>query len=134
MITSMFPKGLIFDKDGTLFDFNATWGPWARQMMESETGGDAALLARLADALGYDLLTQTFRPGSVVIAGTVDVAADHSTKRADLGPLHGVAWQQRWIGIRLFDPLQNSRALGQDIAINFESGDQFLRIHRRIFL
>lgn len=77
MITSMFPKGLIFDKDGTLFDFNATWGPWARQMMESETGGDAALLARLADALGYDLPTQTFRPGSVVIAETVDVAADH---------------------------------------------------------
>ena len=44
-------SGVLFDKDGTLFDFNATWGTWARGMLEAETGGDPALFARLADAL-----------------------------------------------------------------------------------
>jgi phosphoglycolate phosphatase len=44
--------GIVFDKDGTLFDFHATWGAWSRGMIESESGGDPALAARIADALG----------------------------------------------------------------------------------
>ena len=68
--------GIVFDKDGTLFDFNATWGAWARTMLETETRGDAALLDRLAGVLGYDLDAGRFRPGSVVIASTVDETAD----------------------------------------------------------
>lgn len=69
-------KGVIFDKDGTLFDFNATWGAWTRGMLEAEAGGDAATLARLAEVLGYDLRDNVFRPGSLVIAETGDVVAD----------------------------------------------------------
>lgn len=69
-------KGIIFDKDGTLFDFNATWGTWARGMLEAETGGDPALFARLAEALGYDTAANRFMPGSVVIASTVGEVAD----------------------------------------------------------
>ncbi len=69
-------KGIIFDKDGTLFDFNATWGVWARGMLEAETGGDPALFAALANALDYDVAGNLFRPGSVVIAGTVGEVAD----------------------------------------------------------
>ncbi len=63
-------KGIIFDKDGTLFDFNATWGAWTRGMLAAETGGDPVLFARLADALGYEVETATFRPESMVIAST----------------------------------------------------------------
>ncbi|MEO0903271.1 MAG: HAD family hydrolase [Pseudomonadota bacterium] len=63
-------KGIIFDKDGTLFDFNATWGAWTRGMLEAETGGDPVLFDRLADALGYDVETASFRPESMVIAST----------------------------------------------------------------
>jgi phosphoglycolate phosphatase len=70
-------KGLIFDKDGTLFDFNATWGAWALTMFDSESKGDPARMRALADALGYDLSTKQFLPGSIVIAETVDVLADH---------------------------------------------------------
>ena len=69
-------KGIIFDKDGTLFDFNATWGTWARGMLEAETSGDPALFARLADALGYDTAANRFAAGSVVIASTVGEVAD----------------------------------------------------------
>lgn len=69
-------KGIIFDKDGTLFDFNATWGAWTRGMLETETDGDPVLFARLADALGYDVATASFRPDSMVIASTAGELAD----------------------------------------------------------
>lgn len=69
-------RGIIFDKDGTLFDFNATWGAWARGMLEAETADHPALFAPLAEALGYDTTNNSFCPGSVVIASTVGETAD----------------------------------------------------------
>jgi phosphoglycolate phosphatase len=69
-------KGIIFDKDGTLFDFQATWGAWSRGFLSEESGGDPALMHRLADALGYDLALNGFRPDSVVIAATTETVAD----------------------------------------------------------
>ncbi len=69
-------KGIIFDKDGTLFDFNATWGIWARGMIEAETAGNPEMFAQLAEALGYDTNTNRFRPGSIVIASTAGEIAD----------------------------------------------------------
>jgi phosphoglycolate phosphatase len=70
-------KGIIFDKDGTLFDFNATWGAWTRQMLVAEVGDDQAKFNALADVLGYDARANRFIPGSIVIASTVDIVADH---------------------------------------------------------
>ena len=69
-------KGIVFDKDGTLFDFNATWGAWAKQMLAAEAAGDVALFDALADVLGFDPVAERFRPGSVVIASTVAETAD----------------------------------------------------------
>lgn len=69
-------KGIIFDKDGTLFDFNATWGAWTRRMLEAETGGDPVLFARLAETLGYDVEAASFRPDSMVIASTAGELAE----------------------------------------------------------
>lgn len=69
-------KGIVFDKDGTLFDFNATWGVWSAQLIAEETGGDPGLTAQLADVLGYDLARKMFRPGSIVIASTAQDVAD----------------------------------------------------------
>ena len=69
-------KGIIFDKDGTLFDFDATWGAWTREMIAAEAGGDEGLIDALAHTLGYDLVGGVFFPGSIVIAETVDVVAD----------------------------------------------------------
>ncbi len=68
--------GIIFDKDGTLFDFNATWGAWTRAMLRAEAGDDPILCARLAAALGYDMEKARFHPGSIVIASTVEDVAD----------------------------------------------------------
>jgi phosphoglycolate phosphatase len=69
-------KGIIFDKDGTLFDFNATWGAWARGMLTAETKDAPELFDVLADVLGYDSEANRFRAGSIVIAATVGEVAD----------------------------------------------------------
>lgn len=68
--------GLLFDKDGTLFDFGATWNAWAAGMIARFAAGDAAVATRIADALMFDLKAQSFRPESFVIAGTNREAAE----------------------------------------------------------
>ncbi len=60
--------GLLFDKDGTLFDFHATWSVWAASVIHELAAGDADKTARLASALDYDLDRQEFSPLSVVVA------------------------------------------------------------------
>lgn len=63
-------QGILFDKDGTLFDFQATWGAWAMTCLDRLADGDADLLAVLADRLRFDLAGGCFHPDSFVIAGT----------------------------------------------------------------
>ncbi|MFY0690668.1 MAG: HAD family hydrolase [Paracoccaceae bacterium] len=63
-------RGLLFDKDGTLLDFNETWGNWAAAFLEDIAEGDQALVQILADAIGYQLSTRRFHPRSAIIAGT----------------------------------------------------------------
>jgi len=66
---------ILFDKDGTLFDFDATWGAWARGVVFELARGDVALAERLARTIGYDLAAQRFERHSAVIAGTVEEVA-----------------------------------------------------------
>lgn len=67
-------KGVIFDKDGTLFDFQATWGAWSRGMIEAEARGDTTLMSRMAEVLSYDLTSQRFQPDSIIASPTADLA------------------------------------------------------------
>lgn len=68
--------GILFDKDGTLFDFEATWSGWAYDMLGVLAQGDPDLAGVLGQAVGYDYSARRFRPGSVIIAGTpVEIAA-----------------------------------------------------------
>ncbi len=69
-------RGVIFDKDGTLYDFEATWGRWTAELIAGLAQGDGELALRLADAVGFDLGGHRFDPESPVIAGTPDAAAD----------------------------------------------------------
>jgi phosphoglycolate phosphatase len=67
-------RGLLLDKDGTLFDFQASWGRWTAGFVRRVTDGDAAKALALADSLGIDLATERFRKSSPMIAGTMEVA------------------------------------------------------------
>lgn len=67
--------GLLFDKDGTLFDFRVSWGRWAQGFL-TRIATDTVHARRLGRAIGYDLETGTFAPDSPVIAATAaDIAA-----------------------------------------------------------
>ncbi|MBA3909878.1 MAG: phosphatase [Rhodobacter sp.] len=67
--------GLLFDKDGTLFDFRISWGRWAAGFLAS-VAQDADHAARLGLAIGFDPDTLTFAPDSPVISATAaDIAA-----------------------------------------------------------
>lgn len=73
MTTTTVPlRAAIFDKDGTLVDFHATWDPATGAGLRA-TATDEATLHAAAEAIGYDLETDTIRPDSVFIAETNDV-------------------------------------------------------------
>ena len=63
-------RAILFDKDGTLIDFNATWAAVARKMALRAADGDEAHADRLLDQSGFDLVTGRFRADSVFAAGT----------------------------------------------------------------
>ncbi|MFY0679389.1 MAG: HAD family hydrolase [Thalassovita sp.] len=69
-------KGLLFDKDGTLFDFRATWDVWAGRLLRDLSQGDLPLEQALAEAISYDHAAQKFLADSPVIAGTNREAAE----------------------------------------------------------
>jgi phosphoglycolate phosphatase len=63
-------EAVLFDKDGTLFDFAATWNDFALRLLDHLAEGEAQRRESLAQALGFDLDTGGFLPDSPVIAGT----------------------------------------------------------------
>lgn len=67
-------RGLLFDKDGTLVDFQATWTPLIRKATAYAAGGDAALTDRLLRIGGMDPGTGATRPDSLfAAANTIEV-------------------------------------------------------------
>lgn len=68
-------RGILFDKDGTLLDYHATWMPLNRQAALAVAGGDAALAERLLVATGYDAASGRFLADSLLASGTNDEIA-----------------------------------------------------------
>ncbi|MFN3686665.1 HAD family hydrolase [Salinarimonas sp.] len=61
---------LLFDKDGTLVDFDATWGPAAYAAMRELSRGDAGALAALMEASRFVEEEMRFLPSSPLVAGS----------------------------------------------------------------
>jgi phosphoglycolate phosphatase len=70
------PKGLLFDKDGTLFDFHLTWPPLLRALAEDLAKGREELVCSLLRAIGHDEAAGRFLPGSIGTAGDTYELAD----------------------------------------------------------
>ena len=56
--------GILFDKDGTLFDFHKTWSNWTSDAIEYLCGDNSAKKKLVAKALGYDQKNQSFLKSS----------------------------------------------------------------------
>lgn len=79
------PCGILFDKDGTLFDFHRTWGRFTEAMLARLAPDEAARQA-MARAVGYLPDERRFVAGSAVVAGTnSDIARLWAAHRPDLG-------------------------------------------------
>jgi len=69
-------KGILFDKDGTLVDFQKTWFAIADLMALHAAKGDRGKADRLMAKAGYDYEQHRFRADSVFAAGTnADIVA-----------------------------------------------------------
>ena len=72
--------GVLFDKDGTLIDFQLTWGPAIHFVIHSLAQGDAEKVRAQAECLHFDVAARRFHATSPIIGG----AAAH----------YGMAWAQ----------------------------------------
>jgi phosphoglycolate phosphatase len=68
-------RGVLFDKDGTILDYWATWVPINRKAALWAAGGNAALAGELLLLGGHDPATDRVTPGAPLAAGDfLDIA------------------------------------------------------------
>ncbi|MEL6421587.1 MAG: hypothetical protein AAFQ42_04010, partial [Pseudomonadota bacterium] len=69
-------RGILFDKDGVLLDYEGTFGPQNRAVVKLASGGDPALAERLMVECGYAPGVSRAAAGSLFAAGSLDEIAD----------------------------------------------------------
>ena len=69
-------KGILFDKDGTLFKYSETWDIWCGLVLERLSNGNKTILEDLAKAIDFDIQSQKIKPQSMVIACTTHEIAE----------------------------------------------------------
>ena len=61
---------VLFDKDGTLIDFDGTWGPAIHTVIHALAKGEDGAIRAQAEALHFSLEEKRFRATSPIIAGS----------------------------------------------------------------
>jgi phosphoglycolate phosphatase len=69
-------KGILFDKDGTLLDYDESWLPVNRELARIAANDDPDLADRLLLACGMDPVTGHIVPDSLLAAGNTRQIAD----------------------------------------------------------
>lgn len=92
-------RAILFDKDGTLFDFHRTWMPGYRTIAAELSRGDTALATRLLAATGLDPDTGKLDPTSALAAGSNAEIAVLWSAVADVGAAEVIAERlDSWFG------------------------------------
>ena len=86
-------EAIVFDKDGTLFDFQATWALPFHLLLEELAPGD--LHAAASDVLGFDAGSGRFFADSPVIASTTEEVAGLLAPVISLKPSEIIAAMNR---------------------------------------
>ncbi len=130
-------EAIIFDKDGTLFQFDATWGPWAIDVLGELSEGNLERKQRLAEDIGLDLQTGTFAVDSPFIAGTL---AEQAQMLADALPKWEISSLAHKLSLwsatadlvpvaGLVQVLETLRARGLPLAVVTNDAEQAARAH-----
>ncbi|MDC3076463.1 HAD family hydrolase, partial [Paracoccaceae bacterium] len=69
-------KGIIFDKDGTLFDIQRSWSEWANVFVTKFSKKHDLEITKLADAIHFDLDSSRFLRDSIFVHGSVNEVVD----------------------------------------------------------
>ena len=119
--------GVVFDKDGTLFDFRQSWADWVHGVL-AELGRDPDHAAALASALRFDPATGDFFADSPVIAASTAEIADvllpllpdmtHAPLETRLNRLAGTAQMRPSVPLRPLLLALRSRGLRLGVATN----------------
>ena len=72
----MLIKAILFDKDGTIFDFHKTWGEWFYNCIDELALNDTQLRDKVLLKVNFDIKNKIFKKNSSFIAGTLDETVD----------------------------------------------------------
>jgi phosphoglycolate phosphatase len=133
-------RAVLFDKDGTLIDVNATWIPIYRQVLMDLFATDQTGAEALMAKAGYDKAQDRFRAGSILAGGTtrqlVDIwwpgleedAAARKAHLLDTGYTHLV--RDRLIPLMPLEPiLTELRAMGLKLGVATNDSHVSARAH-----
>lgn len=133
-------RAVLFDKDGTLIDVNATWIPIYREMLMDIFATDLAGAEALMAKAGFDRAANRFRAGSILAGGTtrqlVDVlwpgldetAAAEKAHLLDNGYTHLV--RERLTPLMPLEPiLAELRAMGLKLGVATNDSHVSARAH-----
>jgi phosphoglycolate phosphatase len=109
------PRAVLFDKDGTLFDFKSQWMPAYHAATTHVSGNVPDVAQRLLKIGGYDAATDTLDPRSPLACGTTEhigqIWADAVGRPGDRGIVDAVAAIFHDYASRAPQPVTDLRAL-----------------------
>lgn len=100
-------RGVLFDKDGTLLDFQRTWAPFAARLIEELANGDDALADALAEDAGFDRARALYEPHSPLVGGDGFVLMSRWVERL---PAHSAGTLKAFVMTRAVDVIRGGLA------------------------
>ncbi|MEM7242904.1 MAG: HAD family hydrolase [Pseudomonadota bacterium] len=65
-------EAVLFDKDGTLIHYDASWAPYVPKLFEKLAPEREDIWEEMAHAVGFDIQTEKFIVGSIAVNGTFE--------------------------------------------------------------